>query len=191
MIYAILIVIFLLFVSLWIYKKNKTYPLSNTKTSLYDFVVKDLKGTPFKFADLKGKKVMIVNTASKCGLTPQYQQLQEIYENYKDTKNFIIIGFPSNNFLYQEPGDSEQIQEFCQLNYGVTFPMMEKVEVRGKEQAEIYQFLTHKQFNGVKSSKVQWNFQKYLFGRNGQLQKVIQPKIKPNDPAIISWIEND
>lgn len=170
-------------------KKRKT-SLSNTKKSIYDFVVTDLKGDEFKFSDLKGKKIMIVNTASKCGLTPQYEQLQEIYEEYKDDFNFVIIGFPSNNFLRQEPGTNHDIKEFCSINYGVTFPMMSKIDVKGKEQAEIYQFLTQKKFNGYKDSKVKWNFQKYLINREGQLEKIISPRTKPNADSVLAWIKN-
>ncbi len=169
--------------------KSKKVTSSNTKTSIYDFVVKDLQGNDYDFSALKGKKIMIVNTASKCGLTPQYEQLQEIYTAYKDVHNFVIIGFPSNNFLFQEPGSSKDIQEFCQLNYGVTFPMMQKIAVKGKDQAEIYQYLTQKQFNGFKDSKVKWNFQKYLIGRDGTIERVVSPKTKPNDPSIVAWIK--
>jgi len=170
--------------------KIRKQKLTNTHTSIYDFVVKDLQDRNFNFSDLKGKKIMIVNTASKCGLTPQYEQLQEIYETYHTSYNFVIIGFPSNNFLFQEPGNNKEIKAFCELNYGVTFPMMDKVEVKGKNQAEIYQFLTHKKFNKLKDSKVKWNFQKYLINRNGQLERVVSPRIKPNDKSIIDWIKS-
>ncbi|MDO6739131.1 glutathione peroxidase [Wenyingzhuangia sp. 2_MG-2023] len=181
------IILPILLFAYYIFREQKV-KITNTKTSIYDFIVKDLQGNDFNFSTLKGKKIMIVNTASKCGLTPQYEQLQEIYEAYNNSNNFTIVGFPANNFLYQEPGDSEDIQEFCQLNYGVTFPMMEKIDVKGKNQAEIYQFLTRKKFNGVQDSKVTWNFQKFLIGRDGKLEKVISPKIKPNDPSIVNWI---
>ncbi|MEN8765020.1 MAG: glutathione peroxidase [Wenyingzhuangia sp.] len=182
-----LIAIPLVLVGIYAFKNKKT-PTTNTKQSIYDFVVKDLQGNDFDFSTLKGKKIMIVNTASKCGLTPQYKQLQEIYSQYKDSEDFVIIGFPANNFLYQEPGTNDEIEEFCQLNYGVTFPMMEKIDVKGKDQAEIYQFLTHKKFNKYKDSRVKWNFQKYLIGRDGQLEMVVDPKTKPNDPSVIAWI---
>lgn len=181
------IVIPVLLVGIYAFKRQKTL-VTNTKKSIYDFVVKDIQGNDFDFSTLKGKKIMIVNTASKCGLTPQYKQLEEIYKKYKDEQNFIIIGFPANNFMYQEPGNNEEIAEFCQLNYGVTFPMMEKIDVKGKDQAEIYQFLTKKQFNGYKDSKVKWNFQKYLIGRDGKLEMIMSPQTKPNDPSVIAWI---
>jgi glutathione peroxidase len=138
---------------------------------------------------LKGKKIMIVNTASECGLTPQYRDLEAIYEKYKD-QNFIIVGFPANNFGAQEPGSDEQIASFCKKNYGVTFPMMSKISVKGKDMHEVYQFLTQKSKNGLQDSEVAWNFQKYLIDENGELVKVIQPQTLPTDREIILWIES-
>ncbi len=155
--------------------------------SIHQFKVEDIDGNSFDLASLKGKKVMIVNTASKCGLTPQYEQLQSLYEQFKDS-NFVVIGFPANNFMSQEPGTNEQIVEFCQKNYGVTFPMMAKISVKGKDQHELYKFLTSKKLNGVEDSEVQWNFQKYLIDEEGKLVKVISPRMLPNDPTIIEWI---
>lgn len=156
---------------------------------IYDFKVKDIQGELFDFESLKGKKIMVVNTASKCGLTPQYEQLEALYQKYKDD-NFIIIGFPANDFLSQEPGTNEEIASFCKLNYGVSFPMMSKVIVKGKEKCEIYQYLTRKELNGLEDNEVKWNFQKYLINEKGFLVKVISPKVKPNDSVIIDWIEN-
>lgn len=160
------------------------------QATIYDYTVKDLDGNDFDFADLKGKKLMIVNTASKCGFTPQYEQLQEIYAKYKDD-NLVVIGFPSNNFKEQEPGSNQDIKQFCTQNYGVTFPMMQKISVKGDDMAPIYQFLTQKSLNGVQDSEVKWNFQKYLIGEDGALEKVFYSKVEPNDPAIIAWIEKD
>lgn len=131
---------------------------------------------------------MIVNTASECGLTPQYEQLQTVYESYKD-KNFVIVGFPANNFGAQEPGTNEQIATFCKKNYGVTFPIMAKISVNGNDMHPIYQFLTQKVKNGFQDSEVQWNFQKYLIDENGHLVKVISPRTLPTDAEIINWIE--
>ena len=156
--------------------------------TIYQFTVEDINGKPFALADLKGKKVMIVNTASKCGLTPQYKELEALYQQYKD-RDFIIIGFPANNFLGQEPGSNEQIASFCSINYGVTFPMMSKISVKGKEMHPLYQFLTQKEKNGVEDSKVQWNFQKYLIGKDGRLEKVIAPRTLPSSEEVIQWIE--
>ena len=156
--------------------------------TIYQFTVEDINGNPFALADLKGKKVMIVNTASKCGLTPQYKELEALYQQYKD-KDFIIIGFPANNFLGQEPGSNEQIASFCSINYGGTFPMMSKISVKGKNMHPLYQFLTQKSKNGVEDSKVKWNFQKYLIGRDGKLEKVIDPKTLPSSDEVKQWIE--
>lgn len=164
---------------------NKTMSASN----IYQFKVADLSGKEFDFATLKGKKVMIVNTASKCGLTPQYKDLEAIYKEYKD-KGFVIVGFPANNFAAQEPGTSKEIAEFCELNYGVTFPMMDKISVKGDDMAPIYHFLTEKSKNGLQDSEVEWNFQKYLINEEGELVKVISPRTLPTDPEIINWIKS-
>lgn len=131
---------------------------------------------------------MIVNTASKCGLTPQYEKLQQLYETYKD-QNFEIIGFPSNNFLWQEPGNSEEIASFCIVNYGITFPLMEKVTVKGKHIHPVFEFLTKKSKNGVLDTKVKWNFKKFLLNENGEIEKVFSPKTPPDDKSITDWIE--
>ncbi|MCD0465461.1 glutathione peroxidase [Flavobacterium sp. ENC] len=160
-----------------------------TKETIYQFKVEDLSGNPFDFASLKGKKVMIVNTASKCGLTPQYKDLEAIYKEYKD-KGFVIVGFPANNFASQEPGTNEEIGAFCQQNYGVTFPMMDKVSVKGDDMCEVYKFLTQKSKNGLQDSEVEWNFQKYLINEKGELVKVIKPRTLPTDPEVINWIKS-
>jgi len=167
---------------------TKEQPQMQEYNSIYSFTVNDLKGNPFDFSSLKGKKIMIVNTASKCGLTPQYKELQALYERYKD-EGFVIIGFPSNDFLWQEPGSSNQIAAFCELNYGVRFPMMEKIRVKGRKKHPLYAFLTEKSKNGLKDSKVKWNFQKYLLNREGVLEKIISPKTRPSSQEILDWIE--
>ena len=156
--------------------------------TIYQFTVEDINGNAYALSGLKGKKAMIVNTASKCGLTPQYKELEGLYQQYKD-KDFIIIGFPANNFLGQEPGSNEEIASFCSINYGVSFPMMAKISVKGKEMHPLYQFLTQKAKNGVEDSKVQWNFQKYLIGRDGRLEKVIAPRTLPTSDEVTQWIE--
>ena len=155
--------------------------------TIYQFKVTDLYGKEFDFSTLKGKKLLIVNTASECGLTPQYKDLEAIYKKYKD-KNFVIIGFPANNFGSQEPGSNEQIAKFCQMNYGVTFPMMSKISVKGKDIHEVYQFLTQKDKNGLQDSQVEWNFQKYLINEEGELIKVLSPSVLPTDTEIVGWI---
>jgi glutathione peroxidase len=159
------------------------------KETIYQFKVKDLSGNDFDFATLKGKNILIVNTASECGLTPQYKDLESIYEKYND-KNFVIIGFPANNFGSQEPGSNKEIATFCQKNFGVTFPMMAKISVKGKDIAPIYEFLTQKSKNGLQDSDVEWNFQKFLINENGELEKVLSPRVLPTDPEIINWINS-
>ncbi len=156
---------------------------------IYNFKVKSLDGQDFSFDQLKGKKVIIVNTASKCGLTPQYKSLEAIYKKYKDTKNLVIIGFPANDFIGQEPGSNEEIAEFCSLNYGVSFPMMEKITVKGADMHPLYKYLTTKELNGHSDNEVTWNFQKYLINEEGFLEEVIGPRTTPDAPEVISWIE--
>ncbi len=182
-------------IATYAYSENKqntnismTTPIKKDQ-SIYQFKVVDLYGEEFDFSTLKGKKIMVVNTASECGLTPQYEQLQKLYEEFKD-KNFVIIGFPANNFGNQEPGSNEEIAAFCKANFGVSFPMMEKISVKGEDMAPIYQFLTKKRLNGVADSNVEWNFQKYLIDEDGKLAKVINPKTLPNDVEIKDWIKN-
>ncbi len=156
--------------------------------NIYQFKVADINGNPFDFANLKGKKILIVNTASECGLTPQYKDLQAIYNKYQD-ENFVIVGFPANNFGAQEPGNNTEIATFCERNYGVSFPMMAKISVKGEDMDPVYQFLTQKSKNGLQDSQVEWNFQKYLIDEQGHLVKVISPRTLPTDTEIISWIE--
>ncbi len=182
---------------LWSCQNQAQYNKTNNKTmetqaaisaeTIYQFKVTDLYGKEFDFASLKGKKILIVNTASECGLTPQYKDLEAIYEKYKDL-NFVIVGFPANNFGSQEPGSNEQIAKFCQLNYGVTFPMMSKVSVKGSDIDNVYKFLTQKSKNGLQDSEVEWNFQKYLINEKGELVKVLSPRVLPTDAAIVGWI---
>lgn len=167
-------------------KAMETQKPAQTQT-IYQFKVTDLYGKEFDFSTLKGMKLLIVNTASECGLTPQYKDLEAIYSKYKD-KNFVIIGFPANNFGSQEPGSNEQIAKFCQMNYGVTFPMMSKISVKGKDIHEVYQFLTQKDKNGLQDSQVEWNFQKYLINEEGELIKVLSPRVLPTDAEIVGWI---
>jgi len=159
-----------------------------SQSSIHDFKVTDIEGKEFDLASLSGKKVMIVNTASKCGLTPQYKELQSIYNKY-EKKDFVIIGFPANNFMKQEPGDNEEIAEFCQKNYGVSFPMMGKISVKGKDIHPLYKYLTTKEENGHSDNEVQWNFQKYLINSDGTIAEVISPRTKPTDETIIKWIK--
>ena len=161
---------------------------SFAQKSFYDFKVTDINGKTFDLSKLKGKKVLVVNTASKCGLTPQYEALEELYKKYGGPR-FTIIGFPANNFLSQEPGSNDEIKEFCTKNYGVTFPMMAKISVKGNDIAPVYQWLTQKGKNGVMDSDVAWNFQKYMIDENGRLVNYASPKTLPDDPKIVKWIE--
>ncbi len=158
------------------------------QVSLYDFKVKDIDGKDFDLSSLKGKKVLVVNVASKCGLTPQYNKLQDLYEKYKD-KNFVVIGFPANNFNGQEPGTNEEIKTFCTLNYNVSFPMMSKIDVVGDKKAPLYKWLTEKSQNGKMDAEVQWNFQKFMIDENGQLVDFVAPREDPFCDKIINWIE--
>lgn len=162
--------------------------VASGQNSFYDFTVKDIDGNDFNLSSLKGKKVLVVNTASKCGLTPQYKELQHIYETYKE-QDFIIVGFPANNFANQEPGTNDEIVEFCEKNYGVTFPMMSKISVKGDDIHPLYKWLTEKNKNGKLDSEVQWNFQKYLIDENGNFVEMVAPKVKPDDEKIVSWIK--
>jgi glutathione peroxidase len=158
------------------------------KTSIHHFKAKDIDGNIVDFSKFKGKKLLIVNTASECGFTPQYKDLEALYQKYKD-KNFLIIAFPCNDFGNQEPGNSEQIKSFCQKNYGVSFLVMEKIKIKGDSIHPIYQWLTQKEKNGVKSSTVMWNFQKYLIDENGYLVDYFNSTVNPLSPKITNWIE--
>ena len=162
--------------------------LSAQSSGFYDLKVKTLEGKDFDFSSLKGKKVMIVNTASKCGYTPQYKDLEEVYEKYQD--NLVIIGFPANNFLSQEPGSASEIRKFCTENYGVTFPLMAKISVKGDDMHPLYRWLTSKDKNGVMDSEVKWNFQKYLIDENGKLVDVVYSREKPNSDKVTAWISS-
>jgi len=155
--------------------------------SFYDFTVTTIEGKEYPLSQLKGKKVMVVNTASKCGLTPQYEALEKLYKQY-GSKNFVIIGFPANNFMGQEPGTNEEIKEFCSKNYGVTFPMMGKISVKGDDMHPLYQWLTQKKENGVLDANVTWNFQKFLIDEKGNLVESLSPRDKPDSDKVIAWI---
>jgi glutathione peroxidase len=154
-----------------------------TKT-IYDFTVESLNGGTINFADFKGKKILIVNTASKCGFTPQYEELQALYEKYKD--HLVIVGFPANNFFSQEPGSNETIEAFCKKNYGVTFPMAAKISVKGKDIAPVYKWLCNKAENGVMDAKISWNFNKFILDENGKLIAHFKSNVKPMSEEIIS-----
>ncbi len=174
----------------FLFMSSIVYSQGIENTSIHQFKVEDLYGDLFDFNSLKGQKIMVVNTASECGLTPQYDKLQSIYQKYKDS-GFVIVGFPANNFAGQEPGTNEEIALFCKHNYGVTFPMMKKISVKGDDIHPIYQFLTSKSKNGITDSSVSWNFQKYLIDKTGKLVKVLEPRTEPDAQEIIDWIESE
>lgn len=156
--------------------------------NFHDFTLQTIEGESYPLSKLKGKKVMVVNTASKCGLTPQYKELEELYKTYGGDK-FVIIGIPANNFLRQEPGTNEEIKEFCTKNYGVSFPMMKKISVKGDDVHPLYAWLTQKEQNGVLDSEVKWNFQKYLIDADGKLVDVVFPKESPKSEKVLKWIK--
>ena len=155
--------------------------------SFHDFIVKDINGEEFPLAQLKGKKVLVVNTASRCGFTPQYEDLERLFQEYGGDK-FQIIGFPANNFLRQEPGSDERIAEFCSKRYSITFPMMSKISVKGKKMHPVYQWLTSKEQNGVMDAPVKWNFHKYMIDEEGRLVGSVDPKEKPYSEKILNWL---
>ncbi|MDB5283854.1 MAG: glutathione peroxidase [Bacteroidota bacterium] len=157
--------------------------MSNT---VYDYKLKNIKGNDLDLAAYKGKKILLVNTASACGLTPQYKQLEELYENMKD--KLEIIGLPCNDFAGQEPGTEKEIAEFCEINFKVTFPLTAKVKIKG-DTDPIYQFLTQKELNGYTDSEVVWNFQKYLVNETGNLVAVFGPQVDPLSEEVLSAIE--
>lgn len=157
------------------------------RTSLYDFTVQDIDGEEISLSEYKGKVVLIVNVASKCGYTPQYEGLQKIYDKYKED-GFVILGFPANNFNGQEPGTDKQIKQFCTLEYGVEFPMFSKVSVKGDDQAELFSYLTslpNEDFEG----EIKWNFEKFLIDKNGSLKRRFRSGVEPESEALITAIE--
>jgi glutathione peroxidase len=155
--------------------------------SIHSFTVKGIDGKDIKLASFKGKKILVVNTASKCGYTPQYEALEKVYEQYKD--KLVIIGFPCNQFGGQEPGSNEEIVEFCKKNYGVTFPLADKIDVKGTNTAAIYQWLTQKSKNGVLDASISWNFNKFLLDENGKMIAYYPSNITPDNQAILSQLK--
>src|SRR5450432_2484765 len=154
--------------------------------SVYDFKVPALDGGTIDLSAYKGKKILIVNTASKCGFTPQYEGLEQLYDKYKD--KLVIVGFPANDFGGQEPGTNAEIQEFCKKNYGVNFPMAAKISVKGDDIAPIYKWLTHKDENGVLDAEITWNFNKFLLDENGVLIAKFDSKVTPMDDQIVKYL---
>lgn len=166
--------------------KSKAEKEISMDKNIYKIKINNLSGSPIDLNEFKGKKILFVNTASKCGFTPQYEGLQKLHSEYKD--KLVIIGIPCNQFGGQEPGQANEIETFCQKNYGVDFLMTEKVNVKGEEQHPLYKWLTNKEFNGVKSSSVKWNFQKYLVDEEGKLIDVFMSTVKPMSDKIVGQI---
>jgi len=166
--------------------ENNTIAPGDTAKSIYKFKVASLDGGIIDFASFKGKKILVVNTASECGYTPQYKDLQALYEKYKD--KLVIVGFPANNFGGQEPGSNTEIKTFCQKNYGVTFPMAAKISVKDSAIAPIYQWLTSKEQNGVLDATISWNFNKFLIDENGKLVAYFDSKVTPDSPEISKYL---
>jgi glutathione peroxidase len=163
------------------------FSMSSDHSTIYQFKVASLEGDTINLSQFKGKKILIVNVASECGYTPQYEDLEKLYEQYKD--KMVIIGFPANNFAGQEPGSNADIKEFCSSKFHVTFPMAEKISVKGNDMAPIYHWLTEKNLNSVENSEVSWNFNKYLIDENGHYLCHFKSKTEPFDPQLIAAIE--
>ena len=162
-------------------------PIGTNKMSFHDLTVNAIDGKVMNMADYKGKYVLCVNVASKCGYTPQYEDLEKLYQQYQG--KLVIIGFPCNQFLGQEPGTSEEIVSFCQKNYGVTFPLTEKIDVKGKNQHGVYQYLTQNALNGVADGNVKWNFHKFLISPEGEWLAEFPSGVKPLDAELTSLIK--
>ena len=155
--------------------------------SIHTFKVAGIDGKQINLAAYKGKKILIVNTASKCGYTPQYESLQKVYDQYKN--KLVILGFPCNQFGGQEPGTNEEIAAFCKANYGVNFPLADKVDVKGANSAPIYQWLTQKAKNGVLDANISWNFNKFLLDENGKMIAYFPSNVKPESEAITAYLK--
>lgn len=165
-------------------KAGTNKPTSDTGKNIYQFKVESLDGGTIDFSTFKGKKILIVNTASECGYTPQYKELEELYSKYQN--KLVVVGFPANNFGGQEPGSNADIKAFCQKNYGVSFPMAAKISVKGSDTAPIYQWLTSKEQNGVLDAEIKWNFNKFLIDENGHVIAKFETKVKPMSEEIIA-----
>jgi len=160
---------------------------AQTPKSIHSFKVESLDGKTIDFSKFKGKKILIVNTASECGFTPQYEDLEKLYDTYKN--KLVIVGFPANNFGGQEPGSNQEIATFCKKNYGVSFPMAAKVSVKGSDTAPIFKFLTDKKLNGVKNTTILWNFTKFLLNEKGEIIDTFISTTKPTSDSITKYLK--
>lgn len=159
-------------------------------TSVLDFTPKSIDGQPEPLSAYKGKVVMIVNVASKCGYTPQYSALESVYKKYEN-QGFVILGFPANNFMSQEPGTNAEIKQFCKNKYDVTFPMFSKISVKGDDQAPLYKFLTDSATDSVAPGEIKWNFTKFLIGKDGRIAARFEPATTPDSPQVVAAIESE
>jgi glutathione peroxidase len=157
-------------------------------SSVYEFTLNSIDGHPAALANYKGKVLLLVNVASKCGFTPQYTALEALHEKYKD-QGLVVMGFPANNFMGQEPGTNEEIKDFCSRTYNVKFPMYSKISVKGDDKAALYQFLTNKETNPTFGGEIKWNFTKFLVSRDGKILARFEPAVKPDSPEVVSAIE--
>jgi glutathione peroxidase len=164
---------------------NTSSAMVSTNTSIHEFTVNDIDGKPVKLDSYKGKVVLVVNVASRCGNTPQYEGLEKLYKQHKD-KGFVVLGFPANNFMGQEPGTETEIKQFCSSKYNVTFPMFSKISVKGSNIHPLYQYLTQ---NSTPNGEVQWNFGKFLIGKDGKILARFDPGVQPNSPEVTSAVE--
>lgn len=169
-------------------QEENTFVQQQAPISFYDYRLVDIFGEPYDMDQLKGKKVMVVNTASSCGLTPQYAELQELYNEYGES-GFVILGFPSNSFKNQEPRNNQEIQAFCEKNFGVTFPMMQKTEVIGEEQHPLFRWLTNDELNGKMDVQISNSFYKFMINPDGSFEGFVESEVKPSDPKIINWLK--
>ncbi|WP_027376262.1 glutathione peroxidase [Kaistella palustris] len=168
-------------------KKEIAQDKTQTMKTVYDFKVEGIDGKEINFSDFKGKKILIVNTASECGFTPQYADLEKVSKEYSD--KLVVVGFPANNFGGQEPGTNAEIGAFCEKNYGVTFPLAAKVSVKGDDTAPIFKYLTDKDLNGVKNTTIMWNFTKFLVDENGKLIDSFISTTKPTSDSITKYLK--
>jgi glutathione peroxidase len=175
------------FLSIAIIACLSAFTLKTGNPSIHSFKVKSIDGGTIDFAKFKGKKILVVNTASKCGYTPQYEALQKVADQYKD--KLVIVGFPANNFGAQEPGTDGEIVEFCKKNYGVTFPLASKISVKGDDTAPIYKWLTNKAENGVLDATIAWNFNKFLLDENGKMIAYFPSKVTPDSEEITKYLK--
>ena len=172
-----------------VFNLNSSEKIPDIPKSFYAYSAEDINGEVISMSEYKGKKILVVNVASRCGYTPQYEGLQKLYENYGDS--LVVLGFPSNDFMWQEPGSNTEIKTFCKTNYGVTFPMFSKIHVKGRKQHPIYNWLSDSKLNGWNDDPPSWNFNKYLLDKNGTIIELYGADVKPLDTLITRHLQFD